>query len=53
MFGLLNVKCNVFLAIYTVEPVYSDTPRDQENVSLYRMSEYSGFILVSRNTLGP
>jgi hypothetical protein len=77
------------------EPVYSDTPRDQGNVSdctgcqnlsipthqetremcqivqdvriclfrhtrrpgkcvrLYRMLEYSGFILVNRNTLGP
>jgi hypothetical protein len=37
--------------IGTVEPVLSDTPG--KCVELYRMSEYSDFILVSRNTLGP
>jgi len=51
------LKIVILYEIYKVEPVSSDTPRDQGNVSTPRdqgnVSEYSGFTLVNRNAWGP
>jgi hypothetical protein len=45
---------NLYNVTSTVEPVLSDTPKEPGKcVRLYRMLEYSGFILVNSNTLGP
>jgi hypothetical protein len=45
---------NLYNVTSTVEPVLSDTPKGPGKcVGLYRMLEYSGFMLVNSNTLGP
>jgi hypothetical protein len=41
------------LSYYSGTCLIQHTKEPQKYVELYRMSEYSGFILVNRNTLGP
>jgi hypothetical protein len=44
---------NSYIYIYSETCLILHTKGPGKCVGLYRMSEYSGFILVNRNTLGP
>ena len=53
----VSIKCLIFHVLHThvihVQCLIQHTKGPGKCVGLYRMSEYSGFILVNRNTLEP